>query len=116
MGITGYICKICGFKTTRKGCQVAKLEIESHLEETHKDINSKIENQEQKRSVEFKKAEKIIWRKYPLTLGDFIESIEAKPRKLWKCPDCGEEMSYHLKYYHQQNKDTLCKDIKKLIK
>lgn len=31
-----------------------------------------------------------------------------KPRKLWKCPDCGAEMGYHSKYYHEQNKDRYC--------
>ena len=102
MGIVGYKCKKCGFKTKRRGWHNAKLEIELHFEEVHKNINDEIKNQEQKREVELEKVMKVVWKKYPLILGNFIESIEAKPRKLWKCPDCKKEMSYNDKYYHQQ--------------
>jgi hypothetical protein len=71
----GYKCKICSDFKVIGGYQQSRLDIERHFINIH---HTEI---------------------FP---GD-VEYIEAKPRKLWTCPVCKEKMSYHSKYFHQQN-------------
>lgn len=37
-----------------------------------------------------------------------IESDSLPKRKPYKCPNCGKEMSYANKYFHQQNAKKYC--------
>ena len=102
-GIVGYKCKKCNFETKKVGVFMGGLEIEDHFEEVHKRINEAIKNHKKKRDIEIGEATEKAFKKYPLMLGKFIESIAAKPKKLWKCPDCKKEFSYNNKYYHVSN-------------
>jgi len=108
--IKGYECKLCDFKTTDRGYLNAQFQVEDHFMNNHKEENKRMKNSQLKQDMEIKKVKE----KYPLiTLADFLKSVESTPNKKWKCPRCGEEMSYGRdKYYHQANADRSGKPYK----
>lgn len=73
--VVGYKCKLCKYETSKRGWRLGQVDMEEHFRKQHKEDE---------------------------VMGN-VETIEAEPRKLWTCPNCQKEMSYHLKHYHTQN-------------
>lgn len=98
-------CTICKeeFKTST---MMADFDVEEHLKK-HKKEFKRFEKAESNCSREICLVED----KYPeRVLGYWIKNITdekpKKPKKLWKCPKCDEEMTYHTKFHHQSNATT----------
>ena len=74
--------KMCGYQTKVRGYRNAQVEIQVHFENEHQidDLFGK----------------------------NLVIGIESKPAKKWKCPNCGQEMSYGDKYFHNQNRKKFC--------
>lgn len=93
-------CKICGeeFRTSTLG---AKFDLEDHFKKHKKEL-AELENAEE----QYNKQELRLRDKYKKQqLGYWIKNITPPVKKrLWKCPECEEKMTYHDKYWHLSNK------------
>lgn len=96
-------CTICS-EEFRTGSSMSRFYLRDHLQK-HKKESCELEKQDRDYGRELRVSDK----KYPKrVMGFWIKNVTPPvERKLWKCKDCGEEMTYHYKYSHQQN-NSVC--------
>lgn len=106
-----YKCKVCK-KELKGGVQAIILDLIEHAEKEHPEEVKELLKDRDAYNKEVFDIETQLQRKYPNWNSGFVdlfEELPIKPRKLWKCPNCSKEMSYHLKDFHQSNRARYCK-------
>ncbi len=106
-----WICNICGKKVTG-GCNDIVLDMGAHSHSEHPKEMSDALADRWAYEKELSEFETSLRKKYPAwnasTHVALFTKQPMKERKLWKCPACGQKLSYHLKRHHQMNPITMC--------
>ena len=105
-----WCCSICKEKF-RTSTEMAQFNVEDHIKTHPKEFR-----EHQLAENAYNKAEDRLRKTFrKMYLETWIKNITPPViRKLWTCPRCKEEMTYHYKFYHQANAqrngvDYMCK-------
>ena len=104
-------CQVCKDIVKLK-TQSIKADVEAHLE-THVEAFQEYKQQEAAYYRAVCEAERTLQVTFPkATLGAWMKNITdtnyQTKRRMWTCPICKQELTYHKKRYHENNRVKFC--------